>query len=165
MGDRCYMHVTCRRQDKDRFDQLGFEQEFEPSDDSPVIEMTDQEANYAHADEMPSDIPYLAWHSSGDNYGEGRIACDGTHHAEVGATSDGFVVAWDHAQNEPIARSVEDIRHYIAVEQTVRERFESLRAIQPHARHEHRFNTSTRRCILCGRDAGDDAIEPQPCAS
>ena len=48
MGDRCYMSVTCRREDMARFEELGFEVEFETSPESLVVEMVDQEANFGH---------------------------------------------------------------------------------------------------------------------
>ncbi|NBU11829.1 MAG: hypothetical protein EBS84_22995, partial [Proteobacteria bacterium] len=69
MGDRCYMQVTCRRQDIPEFEALGFHLEFEQSPDSPIVELIDEEANYAHADQLPTDIPFTAWHGAGGNYG------------------------------------------------------------------------------------------------
>ena len=128
MGDRCYMQVTCRRQDQSRFEELGFHLEFEQSDNCPVIEMIDEEANYAHSGHLPTDIPFLASHGAGGNYGDGRIACDGKHCAEVGATSDGFVVAWDCDKQQPTQESLKGIRHYFAVHQTVQELFKKLSA-------------------------------------
>ena len=41
MGDRCYMSVTCRREDKARFEELGFHLEFDENKTTPVIEMID----------------------------------------------------------------------------------------------------------------------------
>jgi hypothetical protein len=128
MGDRCFMQVTCRRQDIAEFEALGFHLEFEPSPDSPVVELIDEEANYAHADQLPTEVPFLASHGAGGNYGDGKIVCDGNQYAEVGATSDGFVVAWDRQANAPTPESLERIRHYFAVHQTVRELFTSLAA-------------------------------------
>ena len=58
MGDRCYMHVTCRRQDRETFEALGFNLEFESSPDSPLIEMADEEANYAHTGDLPTTLPF-----------------------------------------------------------------------------------------------------------
>lgn len=55
MGDRCFMTVTCRREDRERFEELGFVLEFD-GDSDPVLEMIDEQANYAHANKMPRDI-------------------------------------------------------------------------------------------------------------
>ena len=68
------MHLTCRRQDQSTFEALGFVPDFEQSPDSPVIEMADEQANYAHCNELPTTVPFTAWHSAGSNYGDGRIA-------------------------------------------------------------------------------------------
>ena len=122
------MQITCRRQDQARFEELGFHLEFEQAAHCPVIEMVDEEANYGHYDAMPTDIPFQAWHGAGCNYGDGKIACDGNHYAEVGATSDGFVVAWDYQTQQPTQRSLDAIRHYLGVHQKVQELFKKLSA-------------------------------------
>ena len=131
MSDRCYMQVTCRRQDQTLFEELGFHLEFEQSSDSPIVELIDEAANYAHAEHLPTDIPFTAWHGAGDNYGDGRIACDGNHYAEVSANRDGFVVRWDEAGNQPTPESLDGIRLYLAVHQTVQEMFKELSAATP----------------------------------
>ncbi|TXT46361.1 MAG: hypothetical protein FD140_4497 [Limisphaerales bacterium] len=128
MGDRCYMQVTCRREDIPEFEALGFHVEFEQSQDSPIVELIDEEANYAHADLLPTDIPFTATHGAGGNYGDGKIACDGNHYAEVSANQDGFVVSWDEASNQPAQESLARIRDYLAVHQTVQEMFQTLSA-------------------------------------
>ncbi|MEQ2009756.1 MAG: hypothetical protein ABMA26_23470 [Limisphaerales bacterium] len=135
MGDRCYMQVTCRRQDIPEFEALGFHVEFEQSPDSPIVELIDEEANYAHADQLPTDIPFTAWHGAGGNYGDGKIACDGNHYAEVSANRDGFVVSWDEATNQPAQESLASIRDYLAVHQTVQGMFQILSARQTQTLH------------------------------
>ena len=77
MGDRCYMSVTCRRQDKARFEELGFHIEFDEDKNTPVIEMIDDEANYGHCDKMPTDIPYYGNWGAGSEYDPDNIVCDG----------------------------------------------------------------------------------------
>ena len=135
MGDRCYMQVTCRRQDIPEFEALGFHLEFEQSPNSPIVELIDEEANYAHADQLPTDIPFTAWHGAGGNYGDGKIACDGNHYAEVSANHDGFVVRWDQTTNQPTQESIAGIRDYLAVHQTVQEMFQILSARPTQAIH------------------------------
>jgi hypothetical protein len=131
MGDRCYMQVTCRRQDRARFEELGFEPEFEDSKDSPLITLADEEANYAHYNDMPVDIPYYGSNGSGGDYGPGFIACDGSRFAEVTGTQDGFVVQWDYETQQPTPKSVEEIRHYIEVRDAVGRMFKDIIATQP----------------------------------
>ena len=135
MGDRCYMQVTCRRQDIPEFEALGFHVEFEHSPDSPIVELIDEEANYAHADQLPTDIPFTAWHGAGGNYGDGKIACDGNHYAEVSANQDGFVVRFDDTTNQPTQESLDGIRHYLAVHKAVRDLFQILSARPTQAIH------------------------------
>jgi hypothetical protein len=113
------MQVTCRRQDRARFEALGFEAEFEESKDCPVIELADSEANYAHYNDMPVDIPYHGANGSGGGYGPGLVACDGARFAEVPGTQDGFVVRWDYETRQPAPRSLEEIRQYIEVRAAV----------------------------------------------
>jgi hypothetical protein len=122
------MQVTCRRQDIPVFDALGFHLDFEQAPDCPIVELIDEEANYAHADQLPTDLPFTAWHGAGGNYGDGKIACDGNHYAEVSANQDGFVVRWDEASSQPTQESLAGIRDYLAVRQTVQEMFHTLSA-------------------------------------
>ena len=136
MGDRCYMQVTCRRQDESTFEALGFHLEFEQSPDCPIIEMVDEEANYAHNGDLPTDVPFLASHGPGGNYGDGKIACDGNHYAEVEAGHDGgFVVRFDDTTNQPTQECLDGIRDYRAVHATVQEMFQILSARPTQAIH------------------------------
>jgi len=162
MGDRCYMSVTCRRQDLARFEKLGFQIEPVEDQNTPVIEMVDEEANYAHTDEMPTDIPYTAEYGAGGNYGEGKIACDGKVLAEVAAWNEDFVVSWDFKQSRPAKHSLKDIRQFIRVKQRVDRILKKLRASEP---RQHRFSPTTHLCIHCGIHADDDLLENQPCTA
>ena len=127
MGDRCYMQVTCRRQDIPLFEALGFHLEFEQSPDSPVVELIDEEANYAHADHLPTEVPFLASHGAGGNYGDGKIACDGNRYAEVEAGHDGgFVVWWTKTSNRPTAPNLATVRRYLTVHRQVQRLFRRL---------------------------------------
>mgnify|MGYP003348182971 CR=1 FL=1 len=92
-----------------------------PASTSPAKDPTNRASGNADAIEFGTRL-FFDQRLSGD----GKIACDGNHYAEVGCTSDGFVVAWDRQTNAPTPESVERIRHYFAVHQTVRELFTSL---------------------------------------
>jgi hypothetical protein len=120
MGDRCYMSVTCRRIDKARFEQLGFQVEYEMNKNSSVIQMVDEEANYAHYDKLPTDIPFIASKGVGSNYGEGKTVCDGEKTVEVGLSHDNsFVVDWNYRLGLPSIKSILQIRRYLKIERRV----------------------------------------------
>jgi hypothetical protein len=127
MGDRCYMSVTCRRRDRERFEKLGFQIEFAEDKNTAVIKLVDQEADYAHYGAMPKDIPYLAGHAAGDDYGPGNIVCDGQHYLAIAASNDGFVVIWDYRRRKPTAQSLTEIRRFIRLERRVKALFKTIR--------------------------------------
>ena len=127
MGDRCYMQVTCRREDLPRFEPLGFRLEFEQTTNCPIVELVDEEANSAHNGDLPTDVPFLASHGPGGNYGSGLIACDGKCFAEVEAGHEGgFVLWWTKASNRPTAESVKSVQRYLAVHRQVQRLFHQL---------------------------------------
>ena len=160
MGDRCYMSVTCRRQDKERFAELGFHIEFDEDKNTPVIEMIDEEANYGHCDKMPMNIPYYASYSAGSCYGPGNIVCDGKDYEEVPASTDGFVLAWNYRWGLPKLKSILRIRRYLKLERRVNELFKVLPEEKP---KEHLFSPATNLCVKCGIHADDDLVENSPC--
>lgn len=128
MSDRCYMQITCRQQDRHRFEALGFHPEFTDTPPAgPTVELIDPGADYGHANRLPTDIPFLASHDATGNYGARRIACDGRRIAEVPATSEGFTIEWDATKRRPTATSLARLRRYFAVIQRARERL----AMQP----------------------------------
>jgi len=110
------MQVTCRRQDRPRFEALGFHPEFtDTSSDGPVVELVDAGADYGHVNHLPREVPFLASHDAGGNFGARRIACDGRRTAEVPATGEGFIIEWDASKRRPTTASLARIRRYIAV--------------------------------------------------
>jgi hypothetical protein len=134
MGDRCYMQITCRRQDQERFSALGFTaQDWDnPEPDSPLVVMVDEEANYAHSGELPGDIPYYGFNGAGGNYGDGVCACDGKQLAEQETGHDGgFVVEWDDTRNRPSPQSLRAVRRYLAVYHKVQASFADLAKTSP----------------------------------
>ena len=129
MSDHCFMQITCRRQDLPLFEPLGFHLEFEQAPESPIVELIDQEANYAHHGKLPTAVPFLASHGPGGDYGAGEIACDGIHHAEVEVGHGcGYVVRWDDTTNQPSPECLDHIRDYLAIQHTVQQRFQALAA-------------------------------------
>jgi hypothetical protein len=59
-----------------RFEELGFSLDADQKP-APVVEMFQEEADYAHEGELPTDIPFYGWHGSGGDYGSCGFACDG----------------------------------------------------------------------------------------
>ena len=127
MSDRCYMELTCRRQDVQKFEALGFVAQSwnNPDGKSPLILMVDEEANYAHSGDMPTDIPYHGFNGSGGNFGQGSFACDGKTYAEVETGhGGGFVVDWNEHQQRPSMRSLRSIRRYLKIRNRVLKLFD-----------------------------------------
>ena len=88
MSDRCYMEVSCRRQGVARFEALGF-RVLDEDKVSGLVRMHDEQANYGHSGELPTDTPYIGEHGPGGEYGPCRFACDGKKYLEVEASQDG----------------------------------------------------------------------------
>jgi hypothetical protein len=103
----------------DRFINLGFHLNHYCKDDGgDVVELTDEDANYGHANELPQDIPYIGEHGTGGTYGSHLIACDGSRYADIEGSSDGYMISWDEQTQQPSEASVAQIREYLAVAAT-----------------------------------------------
>lgn len=127
MGDRCYMRLTCRREDQELFKKIGFHLDFDQAPDDPVIEMVDTEANYAHYDQMPTNVPYFGHHDAGGEYADGVFACDGRRYANIEAGHcGGFVVGWITKRNKPNPQSLRAVRKYLSVSNRVQAAFRKL---------------------------------------
>jgi hypothetical protein len=100
MGDRCYMKLTCRLQDVPRFEPLGFDPEDDTPTDGRTIELCDPEANYAHSGDLPTDIPWTAYHYEGGDYGSFELVCCGDGKIHEWATGHGND---DYVFPDPIA--------------------------------------------------------------
>ena len=123
------MEITCRKQDQKKFEDLGFTAQDWDSlpPDSALVVMVDEEANYAHCGELPSDIPYRGINGAGGEYGHGAFACDGRRFAELEIGHDGgFVIEWDESTRRPLAQSLKSIRRYLAVRKNVQAMFPAL---------------------------------------
>jgi hypothetical protein len=121
------MHITCRREDQELFKRIGFRLDFDQLPNSALIEMVDHEANYAHNDEMPTNVPYFGHHDAGGEYADGVFACDGRRYAYVEAGHcGGFVVAWNTKGNRPHPKSLQRVRRYLSVQDKVAKVFEKL---------------------------------------
>ena len=121
MSDRCYMQLTCRRQDQAQFEAMGFHLEFADTQPSAILELIDTAADNAHRHELPLDIPFLAMHEAGEHYAGRCLACDGKCLVDAPATSEGFVIQWDEAKRRPNEQSLSRIRRYLEVRNRVRQ--------------------------------------------
>ena len=86
---------------------------------TPVIEMIDEEANYGHCEKCPWTFPYYGSYGAGSNYGPGSIVCDGQDYEEVSASTDGFVLPWNYRWGLPKLKSILRIRRYLKIERKV----------------------------------------------
>ncbi|MBN1772540.1 MAG: hypothetical protein JXB32_14820 [Deltaproteobacteria bacterium] len=81
MGDHAWTKVTCRPGDRAAFEEMGFDDDSEPPDLPGAVTLVNDQANYACDSEFrdlaAKGIPFIAKHASGDEYGDGRYACDG----------------------------------------------------------------------------------------
>lgn len=111
MGDRCYMTIYCRPQDVPRFETLGFLRQNES--DCPYAEMVDEQANYGHYGELPTDIPFHGFHNAGGDYGAMEVACDGEYAVEweTGHTS-GYVFHADPNGAEEWPKELANFNHF-----------------------------------------------------
>lgn len=79
MGDRCSCTIWCRRQDVKVF--LDHEEtEFEETDVLPngLVQIEDNDVNYAFDGMEPPGIPFILNHGSGGEYGPGVAVSDGS---------------------------------------------------------------------------------------
>ena len=80
MGDRAYVRITCRREDAEQFQQLGFIEDDSESD--IAVSMVDDEANYAHYSALTAlakaGTVFFGWHDAGGEYDGSMFASDGT---------------------------------------------------------------------------------------
>jgi hypothetical protein len=123
MGDRCYMSITCRAQDKHLFEPLGFVEETiwdnttqqeKPPKDTGTIEMVDTEANYAHNGDLPTTVPWYGHHYEGGEYPASKLACDGEillEHAWDGHGN--YSIPFNEETGEPHQESIDQVKEFI----------------------------------------------------
>lgn len=125
MGDRCYMQITCRVQDKAKFEEW-FPESFEPNDDG-TIEMYSTEANYAYqidnetTGDLPNDVPFVGWHDAGGEYTAAVFASDGKGNVQYrrGHGND-YLIEFDEVLGLPNPMDVAGVGQFIAFEKEVR---------------------------------------------
>jgi hypothetical protein len=103
MGDRCYVSLTCRREDQELFEDIGFCLGWDEKREgnSPFIEMEAEQANYAAYDDLhvlaEQGVPFYGSHDQGGDYAAGIFA------------SAGGEIAWpDQVSGDPAVRIDEE---------------------------------------------------------
>ena len=89
MGDRCYSHVTTKKEHLELFDKIGYYLEEDLGNDT--VELVDEEANYANYNCLMEleGIVFIAWNGSGGEYGEASQVSDGKTTLEANFLHDG----------------------------------------------------------------------------
>lgn len=132
MGDRCYMTVRCRKVDAHIFEELGFRDDSDTQgriNETGIVVLVDEQANYAHSGDLPTNIPWTGRSEAGGSYGAVEWACDGNALKETPSGHDGgFVVEWDAIENNPRQHDIDEIRAFIAVEKTALKMFAEQQA-------------------------------------
>lgn len=130
MGDRCYLRITLKREDLDRFGQhLGYlpgdrwwDELDEPADG--LVEVGIFEANYGLTDQRmaaaQAGVAFVGWHSEGGEYGSYEFASAGGEMLECETNRNGdLILALDHDLN--IQNDLQHTRKYVAMRRQVRE--------------------------------------------
>jgi len=83
--------------------------------------MVDEEANFAHADDLPKDVVYFGTHGRGDGYAAEFFACDGRTFLEQKSADDGdgFLVRFDDEGN-PEPSNLEEVKTFLTLWNDVR---------------------------------------------
>jgi len=112
MGDRCYLRITLKREDLDRFgaalgERPGATWWEEEEEAAPgIVEVGVTEANYAWYEDRgraaDEGIPFFGWHGEGGDYGSfAFVSLDGEH-VEAAIDRDGYLVIQVDEDLEPI---------------------------------------------------------------
>ena len=134
MGDRCYLEITLRRSDLDRFgkhlDAAPGEEWWDHLDEEasqPVIVTASvYEANYAWLDERlaaaQDGIDFHGWHAEGGEYGPYEFAAFRGKHLEAERNHDGELVIAVDENLRPLA-GMAHLRKYVRILKKVKAAF------------------------------------------
>lgn len=115
MGDRCYAHITVRRQDIAAWEELGWTLEEELDD--YAADMYDCERNYGvdHSDDDVVDgCPAYGFHGEGGDYDAMAFAWDGEDFCSCSTDHSTYtVVRWENGK--PHEGDVEEVAKYEAM--------------------------------------------------
>jgi hypothetical protein len=118
MGDRAYVRITCRREEAERFQQLGFVEDDSESD--MAVSMVDDEANYAHYSALTAlakaGIVFFGWHDAGGEYDGSMFASDGRgdYHEVLSTANEPLALARVRPDGAIAEGDLDRIRKYYA---------------------------------------------------
>lgn len=134
MGDRCYLEITLRRSDLDRFGQHlnaspGEEwwDHLDEEENQPgIVTASVYEANYTWYDERcaaaKEGIEFHGWHAEGGEYGPYEFVSLKGKHLEAERNHDGYLVIAVDENLKPMAGMVH-LRKYVRTLKKVRAAF------------------------------------------
>ena len=134
MGDRCYLEITLRRSDLDRFgkhlDAAPGEEWWDHLDEEAtqpgIVTASVYEANYAWYDERcaaaKDGIDFHGWHAEGGEYGPYEFAAFRGKHLEAERNHDGELVIAVDENLKPLA-GMAHLRRYARTLKKVRAAF------------------------------------------
>ncbi len=121
MGDRCYLTVEIRREDRDKFVELMDDdpsQEEEAAGPADMLRLEWEEVNYGAGSVLEQaahdGLRFVAYNSVGCNYSEGITVGHGGEHAECAAL-EAVPVCEVGVDGEPDAHSLANVRYVIAL--------------------------------------------------
>jgi len=118
MGDRAYVRITCRREDAERFQQLGFVEDDSESD--IAVSMVDDQANYAHYSALTAlakaGVVFFGWHDAGGEYDGSMFASDGTgeYHEVLSTANEPLALARMKPGGTIVEEDLDRVRKYYA---------------------------------------------------
>ena len=131
MGDRCYLEITLRRSDLDRFgkhlDAAPGEEWWDHLDEEAnmqgIVTASVYEANYAWLDERlaaaKEGIDFHGWHAEGGEYGQYEFVSFKGKHLEAERNHDGDLMLSIGEDLKPL-HGMASIRKYVATLRKVR---------------------------------------------
>ena len=134
MGDRCYLEITLRRSDLDRFgkhlDAAPGEEWWDHLDEEAtqpgIVTASVYEANYAWYDERcaaaKDGIDFHGWHAEGGEYGPYEFAAFRGKHLEAERNHDGELVIAVDENLRPLA-GMAHLRKYVRILKKVKAAF------------------------------------------
>ena len=143
MGDRCYLEITLRRADLDRFgkhlDAAPGESWWDHLDDEQdqpgIVTVSVYEANYAWHDERcaaaKEGIDFHGWHAEGGEYGPCGFVSYRKKHVEVAHDHDGDLVIAVDENLKPLT-SMAHLRRYVRTLKKVKAMFAQEKATHMH---------------------------------
>jgi len=100
MGDRCWVDVTLRREDADRFLDMVMLAPDGRDEDGPTVTLTFPEANYGMGQPLDvaatAKIEFYGSHTRGDSYGPNDFYSNGdgmVHYLPTDGDGDGYVIS------------------------------------------------------------------------